>query len=251
MSLTTDLGHDLARSFSSLRLPYSLVMMASCLLGTLLLFAGLAIGVYHLILAQDWLHTPWLEQLAGYGGAGALLVLGWFLFPAVSTALAGLFVEQLADRIEQQQYQGLPRARPVGLEEQIRTGLSALRRTTGLNLLVSPLYLVPGLNILIYLSVNARLLAGEYFDALALRHIAAGALTPLRHELKWPLFFRGLVIAGLYITPILNLLAPVLATALMTHYFWGPSGPLRLRLALGPSNVLPTQPNGAQKVGAG
>jgi CysZ protein len=242
MALTT----DLSRALQILWQPASIRIMLGCTLITAALYITLALAIYGAIVSSDMLSSGWLETLAGLGGGAFVIVLGWFLFPGTCTAISGLFVEGLASRIEAEHYPGLPPARRIGFREQLQQVTAALRRTSGLNLLCAPLYLIPGLNFVVYSIVNSKLLAREYFYGVALCHLSLAECEDLYKSQKGPLFQRGLLISTLFVLPGINLFAPVLATALMTHFLLGSSGPLRARLAFAPSNVLPNQPNGTE-----
>lgn len=234
---------DLRLAFVSLKLRFALFIIGFAFFTTSLVFALLAFAAHALIISTDIISTGWLESIAGVGSALLVLVIGWFLFPAISTALSGLFLEQLADRIEAQQYEGLPAPRQIGWGEQISSARRALTRAIGLNAIALPFYFIPGLNLMAYFVVNAQLLAREYFFTIALRHIPLPQAQALLEENRWKLWRRGALIAGLFIIPGVNLLAPILATALMTHTMWQPgTGLLRQKLALPGSNVLPTPP---------
>ena len=215
-------------TLNSLRLPFSRWVLAGSVLATFilltLLVGGVQIGLNLLPIAHD----SWLGKLADIGGVALGLILGWFLFPALVTSVSGLFLESLADRIEQSQYQGLPAARTVGLTEQISTSARLLLRAIGLNLLALPFYFIPGVNIIIYLIINANLLGREYFTTIALRHRPAATCQQLLSTHQRQIRRLGLLIALLGLVPVVNLLLPIIATALMTHTLWKmPDGALR------------------------
>lgn len=218
--------------------------MLGCTLITAALFLIIALAVYGAVISTDFIKLDWLESLAGFGGSLIVLVLGWFLFPAICTAIMGLFIENMASRIEQDNYPDLPQPRVITLAEQLKQLLSSLKRTLGLNLLCAPLYLIPGVNLLAYGLVNGKLLAREYFFSIAQRHLEPAEVAALYTAQKWPIYQRGLLISALFVLPGINLFAPVLATGIMTHFLCGAGGSLRARLAFAPLNVLPNEANG-------
>ena len=215
-------------TLNSLRLPFSRWVLAGSVLATFILLALLVWGVQIGLNLLPIAHDSWLGKLADIGGVALGLILGWFLFPALVTGVSGLFLESLADRIEQSQYQGLPAARTVGLAEQISTSARLLLRAVGLNLLALPFYFIPVVNVIIYLIINANLLGREYFTTIALRHRNAAACQQLLGAHQRQIRRLGLLIALLGLVPVVNLLLPIIATALMTHTLWKmPDGALR------------------------
>ena len=217
---------DLGLAFAVARVPFAWLVMLLSLVGTALIFLGLSFLVGWFILRIHWFQDGWLaktqidEWLAGSLGGVAVMVVGWFIFPPIVTAVAGLFLEPLADRVERLHYPELPPPRQVPLAEQIRGSLRVLLRGLGWNLLALPFYLIPVVNLIAYALVNAVLLSREYFQVVALRHLPMPETKALYRQHRWPLFRGGLVLAGLFVVPGLNLFAPLLATAWMVHRVW-------------------------------
>ena len=217
---------DLGLAFAVARVPFAWLVMILSLAGTALVFLGLSFLVGWLILRIHWFQDGWLaktqidEWIAGSLGGVAVMVIGWFIFPPIVTAVAGLFLEPLADRVERLHYPELPPPRQVPLAEQIRGSVRVLLRGLGWNLLALPFYFIPVANLIVYALVNAVLLSREYFQVVALRHLPMADTKALYRQHRWPLFRGGLVLAGLFVVPGLNLFAPLLATAWMVHRVW-------------------------------
>jgi len=183
-------------------------------------------------LPAGWDGPPWGKRLAG-GIALLVWVAGaGFLLPVIITAVAGIFLESLADRIERRYYPELPRPRELPLAEQLRVAVRGLLRGIGWNLLALPLYLIPVVNVIAYAYVNARLLSREYFQVVALRHLPAAAARELYRRHHWQMIRGGLVLAGLFVLPIVQLVAPLLAPAWAVHRLWRrPDAVLRVAMA--------------------
>jgi CysZ protein len=176
-----------------------------------------AAAVLHDAARFAWRPLNWLvEALGGL----AVLGLSWLLFPAVVTLILGLFLDRVAAVVEALDYpgKGPPRRRPVG--ESIAAPLRLGALTIALNLLALPLYLfVPGINLVLFLALNGYLLGREYFEVVALRRLDAGAARAMRSRFGGRVFIGGVTIAGLFAIPLVNLVAPVVATAFMVHLF--------------------------------
>jgi CysZ protein len=165
----------------------------------------------------DWRPLNWLFNLLG--GLG-VLVLSWLLFPAVVTLIMGFYLERVAAAVEALDYPGRrpPRRQPIGEMLAVMLRLTAL--TVLLNLLVLPVYLlVPGINLVLFLALNGYLLGRGYFEVVALRRLDAGEARVVRSRFAGRIFLGGVVIAGLFALPLVNLVAPVIATAFMLHIF--------------------------------
>jgi uncharacterized protein involved in cysteine biosynthesis len=142
------------------------------------------------------------------------------LFPVVFTAVAGIFLEDLADRIERRHYPELPVPRKVPVAEQLHASVRGLLRGLFWNALALPLYFIPVLNVLAYSAVNSRLLSREYFQVITLRHFPAGVTRDCFRRHRPQLWREGLVLMLLFLIPLVQLVAPLLATALAVHRLW-------------------------------
>ena len=183
--------------------------------------AALAVVVDVLVATGiGWL-DPVLPWLTGLGG----LVAAVFLLPIVTVAVLGLFVDEVAARVEAVNYPELPHGEPASLLTGLLLTFKLLGVTLGLNLLALPLYLfLPGLNLVIFLALNGYLLSREYVEAVAQRHMAPKEIDRLRRSHRGRFLAAGVVLAGLALVPIANLLLPVAGTALMVHRLAGARG---------------------------
>jgi len=160
-----------------------------------------------------WL-DPVLPWLTGLGGVVAAV----FLLPVVTVAVLGLFVDEVAARVEALNYPRLPPGKPASLATGVLLTLKLLVVTLALNLLALPLYLLlPGANIVIFLALNGYLLSREYVEAVAQRRMAPREIVRLRRAHRGRFLAAGVVLAGLALVPVANLLLPVAGTALMVH----------------------------------
>jgi len=227
---------DLGLAFGVLREPFAWGVMLLGLTGTALLFSGFAWLACWLIGKLEWLHHSWLAKTRWdewmLGGVGSILVLviGWFTFPLLVTAVAGAFLEPLADRIERRHYPTAPVPRQVPIREQIRSSLRVLVRGLGWNLLALPFYFIPVVNVVVYAALNSFLLSREYFQVVAVRHVPLSEAKELYRSHRNEMLRGGLTLALLFVIPGVNLCAPLLATAWMVHRVWRrDSSPLRAR----------------------
>src|SRR5690606_4741546 len=98
-------------------------------------------------------------------------------------------------------------------------------------LLALPFYVmliwIPFLSPVLFYGLNGYLLGREYFEAVALRRLDEGRTRVLRRARGGQVFLAGVVIAVLMTVPLVNLVAPVIATAFMVHLFEGMRPPTR------------------------
>lgn len=227
---------DFKLAFGVLREPFAWLVLLAGLVGTLLVFMGIACLAWWLIGGLDWLDQGWFAKTRWdewmFRGVGSLLVLvvGWFTFPLVVTAMTGLFLEPLADRIERRHYPTAPTPRKVPLGEQIHSSLRVLIRGIGWNLLALPFYFIPVFNVAVYVLLNAFLLSREYFQVVAVRHVSLAEAKVLYRAHRKDMLRGGMTLSLLFVIPGVNLCAPLLATAWMVHRVWRREGsPLRAR----------------------
>ncbi|RJF81579.1 hypothetical protein D3877_15690 [Azospirillum cavernae] len=195
-----------------------------------------AVCAYGLLSVALWwalYHTPltgydWVDGVLDLLGGLVVLLLAWMLFPATVGTVSSLFLDEVVNRVEARHYPHLPPPRRSRWTVELATALRFLGVVIAANLLVLPLYLaLPGLNILVFYTLNGYLLGREYFEMVANRRMDWRETRLLRRARPFKPFAAGVVIAFLSTIPIVNLLVPVVASAFMVHVFQSMTGPLR------------------------
>lgn len=186
----------------------------------ILTFAALWLAVaailYHTAFF-DWRLLNWLIDLLG---GLAVLGLTWLLFPAAVTLIMSFYLERVAAAVEAVDYPGRGPPRGQSMGEIVSITLRLALVTLLLNVLALPVYLlVPGINLFLFLALNGYLFGRGYFEVVALRRLDMGAARRVRSRFAGRIFLGGVVIAGLFALPLVNLVAPVIATAFMLHIF--------------------------------
>ena len=193
----------------------SLVLAVASFIG---LWLAVAAMLHHAALF-GWWPLDWLVDLLG---AMAVLALSWLLFPAIQTIVMGFFLDRVAATVEALDYPGRGPARRDALLDMTLATLRLMVLAVVLNLLALPVYLLlPGINFFVFLGLNGYLLGRAYFEGVALRRLDTAATRAVRHRFGGRVFLGGIVIAGLFALPLVNLVAPVIATAFMVHLFEG------------------------------
>lgn len=216
----------LARSIAQLADPPVLRVFLKTIALTLAIFAAAGFGLWWgLSRGFEWL--GW-RQSGGFAAAALAAVVAilafWLLFRAVAVAVVGVFGDEIVIAVERRHFrQALASARNVPLGRSIAMGLGSAGRALLGNVLALPLYLLllptgPGAAVPFFL-VNGWLLGRDLGDMVAARHMPRAALMGWRAETRGSRLLLGLVVTGLFVIPIVNLVAPVIGAALATHRF--------------------------------
>lgn len=164
--------------------------------------------------------VAWLDNLAGWAAVPAVLVLSVLLMVPVASAMTSIFLDEVAEAVEDRHYPGLPRVRPQGWGEVLRESAGAFGVVILANAfaLIAYLLLAP-LAPVIFVVLNGYLLGREYFRVAALRREGrAGADALLRANLG-RVWLAGCLMAIPLFVPILNLVVPTLGAATFTHLY--------------------------------
>jgi CysZ protein len=211
--------HALSLSFRQLADRETLRLLALVVSVTLVIFTMLGFGLWWLF--HHYVLPGWLGVndglLAAAGAVVTATLMGWFLFRAVAMAVMGLFTDGVVASVEEDHYPAIAAsATPVSFAAGLSMGLRSAMRAIGWNLLASPLYvllLVTGVGTLaLMLIINAKLLGRDLETMVAARH--PGTAVALAPRERW---FLGFVTAGLFIIPFVNIIAPVVGSALAVH----------------------------------
>lgn len=180
-----------------------------------------------------WLALPWLEQLvpgipewAGWLGfilgivasVGLALALALLISP-VTAAIAGLFLDDVAEVVEKRDYPGDKPGVAMPLGESIISAIRFFGVVVIGNLIALLLLLIPGINILAFFLVNGYLLGREFFEFAAMRYRPVKDARAFRRQNRGTVLLAGFVIAAFLAVPLLNLLTPLFAAGLMVHLY--------------------------------
>jgi CysZ protein len=198
----------------------------------LVLIVVLAIGLQRLL---SWFATygeVWLEGLLGPSWHASLEVLSWiisiaagfgvvfgsvFLMPAITSLVASLFVDDVADIVEREYY---PAERPgtaLPFNQAIFEGIKTALLTILVYLIALPFVFLAGAGFLIFFLAAAWLLGREYFELAAMRFRSPEDAKAMRRDNAATIFTAGLFIAAFVSIPIVNLATPIFGMAFMVH----------------------------------
>ena len=133
--------------------------------------------------------------------------------------MAGFYLDEIAAIVERAiDPRGTP-GRPLPLGPSLALGLRFALLSIAVNIVILALTLFTGVGLAAFFVLNGYLLGREYFELAAMRHMSAADARALfdRHWLD--VFGAGAIVAVLVAVPVLNLLTPLFATALMTRLY--------------------------------
>jgi uncharacterized protein involved in cysteine biosynthesis len=218
----------------------------------LVLVVVLAIGLQRLL---SWLATSgegWAEAMLGPGFQTPLNVLSWivsiaaglgvvfgavFLMPAITSLVASVFVDEVADHVELEHY---PAERPgtaLPLGIAMTEGIKTAALTILVYLIALPFVFFAGAGFIAFFIATAWLLGREYFELAAMRFRSPAEAKAMRRDNAATIFTAGLIIAAFVSIPIVNLATPLFGMAFMVHMHKRLSGP-------GPELIEPVRKSG-------
>ena len=200
-------------------------------LGLLLTFA-LLIGIYALFLwfintfAPDSMSLPvigdvqWVGALLSVGSLLVMVALSVFLMVPVASAFCGLFLEDVAQAVEDRHYPTLPPVPRQSLGQTLIDTVNFFGLLVGVNLLAVLAYAFVGPAApLIFWGLNGFLLGREYFQLAAMRRLGRAGAKALRRHHPFQIWFAGILMVVPLSIPLVNFLVPVLGAATFTHLF--------------------------------
>ena len=206
----------------------------------LVLIVVVSIGLQRLL---SWLATSgevWADALLGPTFQTPLNLLAWIisvaaglgivfgavmLMPAITSLVASLFVDEVADHVEHEHY---PAERPgtaLPLSIAIPEGVKTALLTVLVYLIALPFVLFAGAGFIVFFIAMAWLLGREYFELAAMRFRSPQEAKAMRRDNAATVFTAGLFIAAFVSIPIVNLATPLFGMAFMVHMHKRLSGP--------------------------
>ena len=201
------------------------------LLGIALSLALLIGATAGLVWAVNWLvgdevflpilgEVRWLNDLVSWSSAFLLAVLSIFLMVPVASAITSMFLDTVAQAVEDVHYPHLPRVTPVPFGDSLRDTVNFLGVLVGANLLALILYLIFAPTApFIFWGLNGFLLGREYFTMAAMRRVGRAQAKVLRARHMVTIWMAGILMAVPLSIPLLNLVIPILGAATFTHLF--------------------------------
>ncbi|WP_439154585.1 EI24 domain-containing protein [Yoonia sp.] len=164
--------------------------------------------------------VTWLGDLLGWGSLGLVIMLSVFLMVPVASAITSLFLDEVADAVEEKHYPNLTPVPPVTFWEGLRDTISFLGVLITANLLAVIVYvLLPFAAVFIFYALNGYLLGREYFQLAAMRREGRAGAKVLFKQHSGKIWAAGCLMALPLSFPLINLMIPILGAATFTHIY--------------------------------
>jgi CysZ protein len=200
--------------------PFRRVMWKSLgMTAAILIVAG--VGLDRLALSLVHVGPAWLSAILSVVVALGLFASMIFLAPPTASLVASFYLDDIAGMVERAIDPQAPPGQPPPLAGSIAIGLRFAVLSVLVNIVVLALTIFTGIGLASFFFLNGYLLGREYFELAAMRHVSAIEARELFRLHLPQVYFAGLIISGFVAVPVLNLLTPLFATALMTRVYKG------------------------------
>ncbi|KQB95781.1 hypothetical protein AL073_13925 [Loktanella sp. 1ANDIMAR09] len=195
---------------------------------TIALLVGLYAGLLWLI---EWLtaapitlpgvgEVTWIGDLLSWGSLGLIIVMSIFLMVPVASAITSLFLDEVAQAVEDKHFPTLPAVPHVTFWDGLRDSVNFMGVLIVANLFAFILYgLFPFAALFIFYALNGFLLGREYFTLAAMRRVGRVRAKALRKEHQAKIWLAGCLMAVPLSFPLINLVIPILGAATFTHLY--------------------------------
>ncbi len=196
--------------------PLRKVLLKSIGLAILLLMA-LGAALQWLLQFLLPLSSPY-DTIAAILLAALTLVLAFFAMAPVSSLMAAIFLDDVAEEVERTKFPAHAPGTPLSIPRAALLSVKFFGVVLLVNLGALLLwFVIPVFNVAVFFIANAYLLSREFFEMAAMRFRTPEEARRLRQQNAVPVFLSGLVIAAVVSIPVLNLITPVFATAFMVR----------------------------------
>jgi len=174
------------------------------------------------VTGDGWLGTI-LSAVMWLLGLVAFVVLGVMLFRSTTTLLMGIFLDDVVDAVYAKHYPHLVLQPPPRLFKATQVALRFSLLSLALNAAAMPVYalgmFIPLSSLLAFYPLNGYLFAREFCELVVPRRVSAEQKEAFLQAHRPYLLRWGMLVTLMYSVPILNLVAPLVATASMVHVY--------------------------------
>lgn len=164
--------------------------------------------------------VAWIPDLITWASLLVMIFLSVFLMVPVASAITSLFLDEVAQAVEDRHYPHLPRVPAVPFWDALRDTVNFLGVLILANILALVIYaFFPPFALFIFWGLNGFLLGREYFQLAAMRRLGRDGARALRRKHTATIWAAGILMAMPLSVPIVNLFVPILGAATFTHLF--------------------------------
>jgi len=164
--------------------------------------------------------VTWVNDLLSWSSLLVMMFLSVFLMVPVASAITSIFLEDVAQAVEDKHYPSLPDVPRFGIWMAIKDSINFLGVIIVANTLALILYVFfPPFAPIIFWALNGYLLGNEYFQLAAMRRVGYAKAKELRRKHRGTIWLAGTFMAIPLSVPLLNLVIPILGAATFTHIY--------------------------------
>ncbi|MGR3711673.1 MAG: EI24 domain-containing protein [Shimia sp.] len=162
----------------------------------------------------------WVGDLLTWGSFFLMVFLSVFLMIPVASAITSMFLDEVAEAVEERKYPDVPRVPSVPFYEGLKDTVNFLGVLIAANIIALLIYaIVPPFALFIFWGMNGFLLGREYFTLAAMRHLGREGAKRLRKKHGATIWVAGILMAMPLSVPLVNLVIPIIGAATFTHLF--------------------------------
>lgn len=193
------------------------IMFACALLAVvamIILIILIICGASHALnFEKSWLNTITTSLV------GIISVIGgWFMLPALTILIGGMFQETVISRVERIYYPDAVRKETPKFWPDFFHDVRFTVKSIFLNILIFPAYFF-AIGFIISILLNSYLLGREFFETAAGHHLGKAKANTLLKQNKITVYGGGLIITLMDLAPILNVFVPVIGMVWMVHVY--------------------------------
>lgn len=165
-------------------------------------------------------NISWVGDVFTFASLLLMIFLSIFLMIPVASAITSMFLDEVAEAVEDRHYPHLPHVAPVSFYEGLKDSVNFLGLLIAANLLALILYVIfTPFALFIFWGLNGFLLGREYFQITAMRRVGRAEAKKLRRKHLGTIWLAGVLMAIPLSVPLLNLVIPILGAATFTHLY--------------------------------
>ena len=162
----------------------------------------------------------WLDDLVSWGSIFLMFFLSIFLMVPVASAITSMFLDEVAQAVEDRHYPHLATITPVPFWDALKDTVNFLGVLIAANVVALVIYaMLPFAAVFIFWGLNGFLLGREYFMLAAMRRVGRAQAKVLRRQHLGTVWMAGTLMAMPLSIPFVNLFIPILGAATFTHLF--------------------------------
>ena len=169
--------------------------------------------------------VTWLNDLLSVSSILLMMVLSVFLMVPVASAITSMFLNEVAQAVEDKHFPDLSPAPRIPFGDALHDTLNFLGVLIAANMLALILYaFFTPFALFIFWGMNGFLLGREYFTLAAMRRLGREGARKLRAKHATTIWIAGILMAIPLSVPLVNLLIPIFGAATFTHIYHEVSG---------------------------